>query len=296
MSKSKVKAISGKNTTVGRLFLDMLVMVAGALFYAAAIAMFAAPNNIVIGGVTGVSTMLNYTLGLPIGVMNIVINIPLFIWGAVENGKSFLIKTIFATIISSIFIDVGSYLLPVYYGNTLLAALFAGILSGIGLALIFYGGGTTGGTDIISKNIKNHYPFISMGTIIIVADILIIVATMIVYRSIESGLYAVIGIFVGAKVIDVLMYGLARDNGQLIFVVTDKYNEISRGIMNDIVRGVTLLDARGGYNMNEKKVLFCAVRPHQVYKVTNMVSKVDPKAFIVVTKAGIIKGEGFKNK
>lgn len=283
--------ISNKNKE--RILIDTLAMIAGSFIFAVSVSMFTSPNNIVPGGVTGVSTLLNYCFGLPIGTMSLIINVPIFIWGAIENGKGFLIKTIIATTVSSVLIDVTALFIPPYKGDVLLASLFGGILSGVGLALIFYSGGTTGGTDIIAKNIKNHRPYMSLGTIILIADIFVIVAAIAVYGNIENGLYAAITIFVGSKVIDTLVYGFARDNGQLMYIISDRYKEISDNIMFSLVRGVTILDGEGAYTKENKKVIMCAVRPRQVYKVKSIVNQIDPAAFIVVTKAGLITGTGF---
>ena len=283
----------GKDKVVFTTVRDYLLMLAGSLLFAVAVDMFMAPNDVVAGGLTGISTMLNYLYGLPIGTMTVIINIPLFIWGAVENGKKYLVKTIFGTVLSSIMVDLLVGYIPTYTGERTLAALFGGLIMGLGLGLIFYGGGSTGGTDIISKNLRNHFPFLSMGTIIIIAGIFVIVATMIVYRSIESGLYSVIVIFISSKVIDTTIYGLSHDNGEVIFIMSSQYEDISKAIMNEVHRGVTLLEAQGGYTGKETKTIMCAVRPSQVYKVKSIASSIDKSAFIIVTKAGIIDGAGF---
>lgn len=272
---------------------DYLIIFAGALLYALAVNIFTSPNDIAPGGLTGVSTMLNHVFGLPIGIMILVLNIPLFIWGAVENGKKFLTKTIVATVFISIVIDATAPFVFKYEGDTLLAALFGGLLSGIGLAFIFYRGGTTGGTDIIARNLHKRFPHISMGTVILAADAVIIIAAALVYHSIESALYAVITVFVSTKVIDTIVYGVAHDNGKLMFIITDKYEELSLVIMEQIGRGVTQLDAHGAYNNDSKKVLLCAVRPSQVHKTKVLVNSVDENAFIIVTTANTISGRGF---
>lgn len=272
---------------------DYVVMFVGAVIYAASVNTFTSPNDIAPGGLTGIATMLNHLFSLPIGIMILVLNIPLFIWGAVENGKKFLTKTIVATVFVSVIIDVMAPFSYKYEGDTLLAALFGGLLSGIGLAIIFFRGGTTGGTDIIARNIHKHFPHVSMGTVILAADAVIFVAAAIVYQSIESALYAVITIFVSTKVIDTVIYGVAHDNGKLMFIITDKYEELSQAIIEQVGRGVTQLDAHGAYNNDNKKVLMCAVRPSQVHKTKALVNSVDENAFIVVTTANAISGNGF---
>ncbi len=272
---------------------DYMIIFVGAVLYAASVNTFTSPNNIAPGGLTGVGTMLNHLFSLPIGVMILVLNIPLFIWGAIENGKKFLTKTIIATVFVSVIIDVMAPFSYKYEGDTLLASIFGGLLSGVGLALIFFRGGTTGGTDIIARNIHKHFPHVSMGTVILAADAVVFIAAAFTYHSIESALYAVITVFVSTKVIDTVIYGVAHDNGKLMFIITDKYEELSQEIMDRIGRGVTQLDAHGAYNNDSKKVLLCAVRPSQVHKTKVLVNSIDENAFIVVTTANAISGKGF---
>lgn len=275
---------------------DYLVIAIGSVIYAISVVSFTSPNNIVSGGVTGISTMLNFLFSFPIGTCIFVLNIPLFIWGAIENGAGFLAKAIVGTAFVSISIDVLSLFLPVYEGDTILAAIFGGILYGIGLGMIFYRGGSTGGTDIVALNIHKHLPHISRGTVILIADMSILAMAFFVYRSIESVLYAVMTIFVSTRVIDTISYGTSRDNGKLMFIITNNYDKVSDGIMKNIERGVTLLDGEGAYSGEKKRVIMCAVRPQQVYKITSNVKEVDHDAFIIVTTAGTIRGKGFAHK
>lgn len=279
----------------GTLFFDYLVIFAGAVLYGISVAMFTSPNNVAPGGLTGVATMLNYMFSLPIGIMIFVMNIPLFIWGFIENGKGFLTRTLVATALVSVMIDVLTPILPAYTGDTILAAGFGGVLNGLGLGLIFYRGGSTGGTDIIALNLHKHFPFISTGTIILVSDILVLLMVFFVYHSIENVLYALLVIFISIKVIDAVSYGTSRGNGKLMFVISDNYEEVSANIMKNLKRGVTYLNGEGAYSGKDKKVITCAVRPQEVYKITSGIKNVDSNAFIIVTTAGAIKGRGFVN-
>lgn len=276
--------------------IDYSVMLLGAIIYAISVVVFTAPNDIAPGGLTGVATMLNYLFGFPIGVMVLLMNIPLFVWGAFENGISFLTKTIIGTIFTSFFIDALTPLMPAYTGDKILVAIFGGILNGVGLEMIFMRGGSTGGTDIVALNLHKYYPYFSTGNLIFIADVIVLVMVFFVYNSIESVLYAVVTIFFSIKVIDSISYGIARDNGKLMFIVTDKYKEICTLIMSENERGITLLKGEGAYSGCPKKVLMCAVRPNQVFKITNTVKNTDKNAFVVVTTAGFIKGNGFIEK
>lgn len=278
------------------LVLDYIIIIFGAMIYAMSVVIFTSPNNIAPGGLTGISTMLNFLFSFPIGITIFVLNIPLFIWGAIENGIAFLTKTITGTALVSVFIDVFALFLPSYSGDTMLASIFGGILNGVGLGLVFYRGGSTGGFDIIALNLNKRFPHISTGNIILLADVTVLVSAFFVYNSIESVLYAAIAIFISIRVIDMISYGTSRGNGKLMFIITNNYDEVSKVIMNDIERGVTLLDGEGAYSGEKKRVVMCAVRPQQVFRITKGVKAIDENAFIIVTTAGSISGRGFIKK
>lgn len=296
MKKFDLKFSKPTFETVRTTSFDYLIIAAGAVLYAMSVVIFTSPNNIAPGGLTGVATMLNYMFGLPIGTFIFLMNIPLFIWGAIENGVSFLTKTIIGTAFVSIAIDVLALFLPAYKGDPMLASIFGGVLNGVGLGFIFYRGGSTGGTDIIALNIHKRVPHVSTGNIILIADIATLIMVFFVYKSLESVLYALIAIFISIKVIDSISYGTSRGNGKLMFIITNNYDSVSKEIMQDLERGVTLLDGEGAYSGEKKRIVMCAVRPQQVYKITTSVKKIDPNAFIVVTTANAIRGKGFVKK
>ena len=274
---------------------DYIIIALGASLYAASVAVFTSKNNIAPGGLTGVSTMLNYLFSLPIGAMIFLMNIPLFLWAFFKNGKGFVVKTMTGTALVSVFIDIFQAVLPFYGGNIMLAAIFGGALSGLGLGLIFARGGSTGGTDIIAVSLNKRFPHISTGRLMLLSDAVVLTAAAIVYGNIESALYAGITIFVSVRVIDAVTYGTSRGNGKLIFIISDSYDVISREIIQKLGRGVTVLDGSGAYTGNSKRVLMCAARPNQVVKITKGVKIIDKNAFIVVTTANSILGEGFYN-
>ena len=199
---------------------DGLFFLGGSILYAASVNIFSAPNNIAPGGFTGVATMLNYLFGLPIGTMILVLNLPLFIWGAVEVGRKFLAKVIAGTVITSIVIDVSEPFMPVYQGDMMLTCIFGGILCGAGLALIYMRGGATGGTDLIAMLLGRRIRTLSLAHMIQILDMSIVLATLPVYGTIESPLYALIFIFVTTKVIDMVMYGIDSGTGKMMFIIS----------------------------------------------------------------------------
>jgi uncharacterized membrane-anchored protein YitT (DUF2179 family) len=276
------------------LVLDAFFLTSGCFIYSASVAIFTAPNKMAPGGITGISTLLHYTIGTPLGIMIFILNIPLFILGFKFIGGKFIFKTIICTAITSVGVDLLGFL-PKYNGggsNMLLAALYGGILSGIGLGLVFLRGATTGGTDIASRLLKLKWPYIPMGRMMMVIDAGVILISTIVFKSIDSGLYALINLFAASRVIDMLLYG--SDNGKMVLVISNKNQEIARIIISEINRGVTMLKGRGFYTGNEREVLLCAVRRQQTSKVRSIIRKADPAAFIIMCEAGDVIGEGFK--
>lgn len=284
MDKKKIKG----------LLMDAVCLLLGSLSFAISVNTFTAPNNIAAGGVTGVATMLNYIFDVPIGTLTLILNLPLFIWGFFAVGFKFLAKTAIATLLSSIMIDLTEPILPVYTENSLIVIIVGGFLAGLGLALIFVRGGTTGGTDLAASLINRYVPHVSLGKMLLVIDFLIVLASAVIYKNIESPFYAVVVIFVCSKVIDAVLYGTDSGTGKMMFIISPKSEEISKKIIADLDRGVTGLKSRGCYSNREGETLLCAVRRHEVYKIYDIVHSLDPSAFIMVGDAGEIRGEGFK--
>ena len=275
-----------------KLIPDGLLMIAGSAVFAASVTVFSAPNEIAPGGLTGIATVLNYLFAWPIGTAILIMNIPVFLIGAAKLGIKFLAKTLFASVLVSVFIDLFTALIPAYTGNPMLAAIYGGLLSGTGLALVFLRGGTTGGADIAAKLISLKFPHISVGRIFLILDLCVILFATAVYRNVESGLYAIIFIFVSSQLVDRILYG--ADKGKIMLVISGRSKEIAGEIMLKLSRGVTLLKASGAYTGEDKQVLMCAVRLSETARLHTIVKSLDRDAFIIVADAGEISGEGFK--
>ncbi|RPF48322.1 uncharacterized membrane-anchored protein YitT (DUF2179 family) [Hydrogenoanaerobacterium saccharovorans] len=271
---------------------DILFDIAGSTLYAVGVHMFTAPNHIAPGGVTGIATMINYLLGAPIGTVSLLINIPLLFLSFKLLGKAMTVKTLKSVFIMSLILNVMNFILPVYTKNPLLAALFGGVGIGAGLAIIFMRGGTTGGTDIAARLLQLKFPYIPMGRAMLLVDCVVLITSSFVYRQLESALYGLIAIFTCTRVLDSLLYGV--DVGKMVLVISEKSQEISKAIINDLDRGATLLAGKGAYSGNDKYVVLSAVRKNQFHKLKNLVYDIDPRAFIIVAEAGEIMGEGFK--
>ena len=268
-------------------------MILGAAAYALSVSYFTAPNEIAPGGITGLATILNDLFYLPIGAVTLLFNIPLLIWGAIESGRRFIIRTLIITAAASVLIDVFSLFELAYQGDLIIASIFGGILSGTGLGLVFLRGGSTGGTDIIARNLNRRYPHISIGSIVLICDAVVVALSAVVYGSLENALYAVIAIFTSSKMIDAVVFGFSRDNGKLLIIITSAPDELTKILTGRVNRGVTVLSARGGYSHTDKGVILCAVRPHDAFRVNAAVADTDPSAFIITTTATAISGLGF---
>ena len=275
--------------------IDCIIITTGSVIYALSVVVFTSPNNIAPGGLTGVGILLNYLFSIPIGTFILIMNVPIFIVGYKFLGRRFVRKSLLGTVLASLAIDFLSPFITPYKGDLMLAGIYGGILSGTGLALIFSRGGSTGGADIIASIIHKRHPQFSIGLIILISDAVVVGVSALVFRSFESALYAVIAIFMSSKLIDIIIYGTSRNNGKLMLIVTEIPDVILARLLNDISRGVTVLDAVGGYSGQSKKLLICALRPNQVFKANSIVKSADNNAFIIITTANEVNGLGFIN-
>lgn len=272
--------------------IDAVYFVVGAAVYSVSVNMFLSPNGISPGGFTGVAAVINYVTKIPTGTMLFLFNIPILLLGYTKMGGRFIIKTSIVTALVSFGLDVSARILPPLKTDGILASMFGGIFMGIGLSLILLRGATTGGIDIIAKLINRKYRHLTVGKIILMADGVVIALNAIVYRNAESALYSIIAMYMGTRLMDVLLYG--ADKGKIIYIVTRKADQICREINHTVGRGVTRLSAVGGYTGEIRTMLMCTVRVHEVAAVHDAVKTHDNHAFIVVSDAGEIIGEGFK--
>ncbi|MBR5247226.1 MAG: YitT family protein [Clostridia bacterium] len=253
---------------------------------------FLAKNGILYGGFSGIATILNFLFDIPIGTAIFVMNVPLFLIALKKLGGKFIKMTIWATFITSIIIDTGSFL-PAYSNDLLLSSLIGGALVGISLGIIFVRNATTGGIDIIAKLIQINHPHFSFGKSVLIFDGFVILLGGIIYKNIEAMLYAAVVTFVSAQVLDYVIFGVSR--GATIMVITDKGNEIRHIILNDFNRGVTMLKGYGGYSNQERDILLCACYDNQTQKFIKKIKSADENAFFIVTQSKQILGNGFKN-
>ena len=273
-----------------KIIIDIIGLTIGVFLLAIGLVFFLEPNAIAPGGVTGFAIVLKQITGIPVYITNLAINIPLFIIAVMTLGKNFGWKTLYSTGILSFFLKIIP--LQIVTPDYLLASNFGGLVSGIGLGLVFRFGGTTGGSDLIGAILNKSFPSISIATFMMGIDALVVIFAGIVAKNIDTSLYSIISLFVTAKVIDLILEGIGYSKGFLI--ITEKTEEISQKIMEDLDRGVTLLKGTGMYTKEEKDILLCVVSRSQFMKTKNIVNDIDKDPFIMVTEISEVLGEGFE--
>ncbi|NLY77580.1 MAG: YitT family protein [Tissierellia bacterium] len=269
---------------------DLIGLTIGTLLLAFALALFQEPNMIAPGGVTGFAIVLKKLTGIPVYLTNLLVNIPLFIIGIILLGKNFGWKTLYSTVLLSLFLKI----IPetALTKDLLLASIFGGLVAGAGLGIVFKFGGTTGGTDLAGSILNKLFPAFSTSRFMMGIDLMVVAFAGIVDQKVETSLYSVISLFITVKVIDLVLEGF--DNLKAFMIITDKPMEISSKIMKDLDRGVTLFNAKGMYTMEDRNVLLCVVNRYQFTKIRNIVYEIDEDAFVMVADVYEVLGEGFK--
>lgn len=268
-------------------------IVGGAACYAVGYCFFFYPNSVVPGGVTGISTIVNFLTGAPVGVLSIVLNIPLFAFAWRHFGLRFMLMSGAGMALTYIFIDGFNLLGFAATHDPLLACTIGAALNGTGLGLVYRSGATTGGTDIIAKVLRQKYPYINFGTFIMALNVVIISAYALIFRRLDAAFYAVIAMFVVSRAIDTVLYGL--DTSKVCYLISNKSAELDEAITATMHRGVTKLRGEGGYTGEEREVLMCVIKKRQITDIRKLVKAIDPNAFFIVTDAKDVFGNGFGN-
>ena len=277
-----------------RALVDTCFFVVGSLFYSAGINIFAVPNNIAESGATGLAIAANYLFHVPVGIAVFVINVPLFVLAWVFLGKRFVGRTLWVVVILSATLDLTTLFYPKYTGDPILASLFCGVLTGIGLGLVMIRGATSGGTDIAGKIVRKFFPQVSLGAAIAVSNTVVVLICALAFRSVESAMYAVIVIVLSGRVLDYIVYGLGR--AKMLMIVTEKPQELSDAILQHVGRGVSILPVTGAYTGEQKSMLVVAIHRTDIPKIYKVLKTVDEHAFTIVTEAGEVLGQGFRRR
>ena len=267
------------------------IITLGAVIYALAFDWFVAPNQIAMGGVTGLAQIVNALVPvLPVGVLSILVNVPLFLAGWRLLGGRLLVSSLYAMAVSSLAIDVIAWMHTFPPMDPILATLYGGAGMGVGLGLVFSQGATTGGTDIIGKLLKLKFPWLPIGKLVMIPDMVVVILAAVVFGTVNAALYGLIQMYLLSKVMDMILYGW--DTSRVAYIITDRWEETVQGLL-DMNRGVTLLQGKGAYTGAEKQVLLVAFRQREIVPIKRMLREIDPKAFFIVCDAHEILGEGF---
>lgn len=271
-----------------------LVIFIGSAIYAVGFQFFMYPNNIVSGGVTGISMIINHFTGFPVGMMSIIMNVPLFLIAWKHFGLPFLIGSLAGTVFSSAFVDIFAMTGISLTNDPMLASIIGGVIKGFGYGLIFFVGATTGGVDIVAKFVRQKNPHINFGTIILIIDVSVVTAYALVLDKYESAMYSLIAMFVVTKVVDLVLYGI--DNSSICYIISENSAELIKQITTGhIHRGVTILEGEGAYSHRKKEVIMCVIKRTQIAEIRRTVKNIDEKAFFIVTDAKNVFGNGFES-
>ncbi|MEK5331359.1 YitT family protein [Lysinibacillus sp. FSL W8-0992] len=269
--------------------LEYVYVIVGAAIVAIGFNVFLLPNQVASGGVSGISTILHGLFGWNPGLVQYAFNIPLFLAGVLILGKKFGVKSFVGTITLPFIVLLTNNWEP-WTDNPLLGALFGGIVVGLGIGLVFKGNASTGGTDLLAQIITKYTGF-SLGTSVLLIDGIIAISAAIVF-DLEKGLYALIGLYVTTKTIDIIQLGFSQS--KMVYIITLKQDEVRDAIYAEIDRGVTKLPAIGGYTGEARPVLMVVVYQTEFTKLKQLIKSVDPSAFVIVSDAYEVLGEGFK--
>ena len=268
---------------------DLLVVV-GLLVAAAAYRMYLIPNQVVNGGFTGVGQLLNHATGISVGLVNIALNVPLFLSSMKSMGLRFGVRSLIAMVLMSLLID--HIPLPPATDDMLLASVYGGAISGIGFGLVLRGNATTGGTDMLAALLHRLVPVIKVSYAIFMIDGLVIIASAFVFEA-QAAMYGLISAFLCNVLIDLVLEG--PNSAHSYFIISDKSEAIAEKIMREMNRGVTGLEAVGMYSQQHKQVLLCVVNRFEAMRLRRIIFEADPHAFVVANKAKEVLGEGFKS-
>ena len=270
--------------------LEYIFIIIGAFLMAVSTALFLLPNQLSTGGISGISTILYYSCNYPVGLTMLLINVPLFVIAMVKVNKRLFFKSILGTVLLSVFIDLLENLSPIT-NDRFLACIYGGIIMWIGTAIILKAGASTGGTDLLSYVIRAYNNKFKSSRVIIIADTIIIFFNIIFFREIEIGLYSVIAIYLMGKMIDIIFEGIYFT--KIMFIISEKYEEISKEIGILVKRGSTGIYSKGMYSGKQNVMLFCVASRKEVAEIKQIIKQIDKNAFIVTTDAIETLGKGF---
>ena len=310
MEENLIKTDEGAETATAKpdkkkvalgVLVKYLIITLGCILYATGISLFVEPANLASGGMTGISLIINAVSGFPTGYLYIILNVPMFILGLIFFGWKFFVSTGYATVVSGLLMRLGKYALHNWIKMTsftdqvLVNAVVGAVLFGIGMGLIFRMGATTAGTDVIVKILRKRFRHIKTGMISLVTDMIIVGCSFFVHYDINKLFYTALHVVVFTLVFDWVLYG--GNSAKTVFIITakEKCESVVMRILKEIDTGATIVDAKGAYTSAEKVMIMCVVRPFLYPRLRDVVHEEDKHAFMIVSSAKEIYGEGYQN-
>ena len=281
------------NKSVQNRVKNIVKMTLGACLYAAAIGMFLDPNGLAPGGVTGISILLSRLIPVETGTLILLLNIPILLLGTWKFGFRFILSTIYCIVIISPMTNFFSSRFGALTEDLFLAGLAGGAMLAVGMGMVFRSKATTGGIDIIVKIIRTKKPHLKTNNLFLLMDAVVVSCSVLVFKDIDKALYAGMTVVITSLVMDIVLYG--KDEAKLIHIISDKSEEITKRLLDDLEIGVTYVRGEGAYSGKEKKVIMCVVKKQISPKVEDIIKEEDPMAFMIVSSAMEIYGEGYKN-
>ncbi len=265
----------------------------GVIITAIGVVSFLIPNSIAAGGASGLAIVLNKLVGLPVGVWMYIINALLFLVGFITVGRDFSLKTIYCTFLLNFFVDLFDRIVPIpkFTDDLIIAVLFGDIITAVGMALTFTQNASTGGTDIVAR-IFNKFFAAPMGITLLMADLLIAIFAGTVMGT-KLGMYAVLAILINGMMIDFVLKGI--ESSTQVMVISDKHEEIASFVLKELKRGATYIEGKGAYTQKGRKILLIVLRRRELGELISFIRKLDKSAFIIISEARHVIGEGFQN-
>lgn len=274
-----------------RFLYESAVIVLGSFIFAIGFDWCVAPNHFSIGGLTGVAQIINVVCPvLPVGILSIALNVPLFVLGWIMLGKRAVFKSLIAMLLSSFMLDGIAALHEFQSMDPLLASVYGGVFLGLSMGMLMSVNTTTGGTELGARLLKFPLPHLSIGKLCLVIDVIVVSAYAAVFHSILNAMYGIIALYISSIVMDYIIYGTRT--AQVAYIISEKQEEITAKLL-EMDRGVTLLHGEGAYAKKARKIIMCAVKRSQIVPIKLLVSEIDPDAFVIVCKANEVLGEGF---
>ena len=283
-----------KKNTAKSILIRYAKITVAAFLYAVAIALFLDPLSLAPGGFSGIAIILNRMIPIGTGAWFLILNIPVLLLALWQFGRRFVISTLYATVLSGFFTDfLATFFSQYVITDMLLAVIFGSLFMAVALGIVFLCGATTGGSDIVVKLLRRKYPHIKTGRLFFIFDFAVVAAAGIVFRDANLALYALISVFLIGYMLDIVLYG--RDGAKLIYIISDHAQEIADRILKELDIGATFIEGKGAFSGTPKQVILCVVKKIVYPLAEEIVKEVDPDAFLIVSGASEIFGEGYKN-